>query len=160
MKQSAGILMYKFEDGELRVLLVHPGGPLFAKRDDGFWSIPKGEYLDDEDPLTAAVRELREETGAEIDAAHLPHLVSLGSVRQKSGKVVTAWGFEADFDVTALVSNLFELEWPPRSGLLREYPEVDRGEWFGVEAARVKINSAQAAFIDRLVAWLAAEQEA
>jgi predicted NUDIX family NTP pyrophosphohydrolase len=156
VKQSAGILMYKIEDGELRVLLVHPGGPLFAKRDAGYWSIPKGEYTDDEDALTAAVRELREETGAEIDAeAEAARLVALGSVRQKSGKVVTAWGIEADFDVATLVSNLFELEWPPRSGVLREYPEVDRGEWFGAEAAREKINSAQAEFIDRLAAWLA-----
>jgi predicted NUDIX family NTP pyrophosphohydrolase len=146
VKQSAGILMYKIEDGELRVLLVHPGGPLFAKRDAGYWSIPKGEYTDDEDALTAA------EIDAEAEAARL---VALGSVRQKSGKVVTAWGIEADFDVATLVSNLFELEWPPRSGVLREYPEVDRGEWFGAEAAREKINSAQAEFIDRLAAWLA-----
>ena len=158
MKQSAGILMYKIEDGELRVLLVHPGGPLFTKRDAGWWSIPKGEYTDDEDALAAAVRELREETGAEIDAAR-DRLVELGSVRQKSGKVVTAWAVEADFDVTTLVSNLFELEWPPRSGVRREYPEVDRGEWFGVEAAREKINSAQAALVDRLAAWLAENSE-
>ncbi|WP_323746024.1 NUDIX domain-containing protein [Catenulispora pinisilvae] len=152
MKQSAGILMYQVEGGKLRVLLVHPGGPLFTKRDAGWWSIPKGEYTDDEDAVAAAVRELREETGAEIDASGL---VELGSVRQKSGKVVTAWAAEADFDVTTLVSNLFELEWPPRSGVMREYPEVDRGEWFGPEAAREKINSAQAAFIDRLEALLA-----
>jgi predicted NUDIX family NTP pyrophosphohydrolase len=151
MKQSAGILLYRFEDGELRVLLVHPGGPLFTKRDAGWWSIPKGEYLDDEDAMTAAVRELQEETGAVVDPAEL---IELGSVRQKSGKVVTAWGVEADFDVTTLVSNLFQLEWPPRSGVLREYPEVDRGEWFGADEARAKINSAQAAFVDRLEAWL------
>ena len=151
-KQSAGILMYKIEDGELRVLLVHPGGPLFTKRDAGWWSIPKGEYSGDEDAMAAAVRELREETGAEVEVSNL---VELGSVRQKSGKVVTAWGVEMDFDVTTLVSNLFELEWPPRSGVRREYPEVDRGEWFGPEAAREKVNSAQAAFIDRLEALLA-----
>ena len=112
MKRSAGILMYRIEDGELRVLLVHPGGPLFTKKDAGWWSIPKGEYLDDEDAILAAVRELQEETGAVVDPADL---IELGSVRQKSGKVVTAWGIEADFDVTTLVSNLFELEWPPRS---------------------------------------------
>ncbi|MBS2539097.1 NUDIX domain-containing protein [Catenulispora sp. NF23] len=152
MKQSAGILMYQVEGGRLRVLLVHPGGPLFTKRDAGWWSIPKGEYTGDEVAVAAAVRELREETGAEVDASGL---VELGSVRQKSGKVVTAWAAEADFDVTTLVSNLFELEWPPRSGVMREYPEVDRGEWFGPEAAREKINSAQAAFIDRLEALLA-----
>jgi predicted NUDIX family NTP pyrophosphohydrolase len=151
VKRSAGILMYRFEDAELRVLLVHPGGPLFTKRDAGWWSIPKGEYHDDEDAITAAVRELQEETGAVVETAGL---VELGSVRQKSGKVVTAWAVEADFDVTTLVSNLFELEWPPRSGVLREYPEVDRGEWFGAEEARGKINSAQAAFVDRLEAWL------
>jgi len=151
VKQSAGILMYRIEDGELRVLLVHPGGPLFTKKDAGWWSIPKGEYHDDEHAIVAAVRELQEETGAVVDPADL---IELGSVRQKSGKVVTAWGVEADFDVTTLVSNLFVLEWPPRSGVMREYPEIDRGEWFGTEAARVKINSAQAAFIDRLEAWL------
>lgn len=154
MKQSAGILLYRIEDGELRVLLVHPGGPLFTKRDAGWWSIPKGEFTDDEDALAAAVRELREETGADVGDAPM---VELGSVRQKSGKVVTAWGVEAEFDVTTLVSNVFELEWPPRSGVRREYPEVDRAEWFGVEAAREKINSAQAAFVDRLVARLAEE---
>ena len=156
MKQSAGILLYRIEDGELRVLLVHPGGPLFTKRDAGWWSIPKGEFTDDEDALAAAVRELREETGADVGDAPM---VELGSVRQKSGKVVTAWGVEAEFDVTTLVSNVFELEWPPRSGVRREYPEVDRAEWFGVEAAREKINSAQAAFVDRLVARLAEESE-
>jgi predicted NUDIX family NTP pyrophosphohydrolase len=147
--------MYKVEDGELRVLLVHPGGPLFTKRDEGWWSVPKGEYTGDEDPMAAALRELREETGARIEAGDA-ELVPLGSVRQKSGKVVTAWAVEADFDVTTLVSNLFEMEWPPRSGVLREFPEVDRGEWFGADEARVKINSAQAEFVDRLEAWLAA----
>lgn len=152
MKRSAGVLMYRVEEGELLVLLVHPGGPLFTRRDLGWWSIPKGEYLDDEDPITAAVRELREETGAEVDVTQL---VELGSVRQKSGKVVTGWAVEADFDVTVLVSNMFELEWPPHSGVRREFPEVDRAEWFGARAAREKINSAQAAFIDRLEALLA-----
>ena len=153
MKQSAGILMYKVDDGDVQVLLVHPGGPLFAKRDEGFWSIPKGEYGDDEAPLAAAVRELREETGAAIDDTM--QLLELGSVKQKNGKVVVAWGAEADFDVSTLVSNTFELEWPPRSGVNREYPEIDRGEWFGVEAARAKINAAQAAFLDRLMELLA-----
>jgi len=153
MKQSAGILMYKVDDGDVQVLLVHPGGPLFAKRDEGFWSIPKGEYGDDEAPLAAAVRELQEETGAAIDDTM--QLLELGSVKQKNGKVVVAWGAEADFDVSTLVSNTFELEWPPRSGVNREYPEIDRGEWFGVEAARAKINAAQAAFLDRLMELLA-----
>lgn len=152
MKQSAGILMYKHEDGELRVLLVHPGGPLFAKRDLGWWTIPKGEFIDGEEPIAAAVRELWEETGAEVDAAQL---AELGSVRQKSGKVVSAWSVEADFDVTRLESNTFELEWPPHSGKVREFPEVDRGEWFSVQEARAKINAAQAAFLDRLQALLA-----
>jgi len=153
MKQSAGILMYKVHGGDVQVLLVHPGGPLFAKRDEGFWSIPKGEYGDDEAPLAAAVRELQEETGAAIDDTM--QLLELGSVKQKNGKVVIAWGAEADFDVSTLVSNTFELEWPPRSGVNREYPEIDRGEWFGVEAARAKINAAQAAFLDRLMELLA-----
>jgi len=151
VKQSAGILMYKRQDGELRVLLVHPGGPLFTKKDLGWWTIPKGEFIDGEQPAAAAVRELWEETGAEIDAAQL---VELGSVRQKSGKVVSAWGIEADFDVTRLKSNTFELEWPPHSGTVREFPEVDRGEWFSVQAARAKINAAQASFLDRLEALL------
>lgn len=154
MKQSAGVLMYKVEDGELRVLLVHPGGPLFARRDEGWWSIPKGEFVDGEDAVSAAVRELWEETGAKVDAERL---VGLGSVRQKSGKVVSAWCVEGDFDVAGLVSNTFQMEWPPRSGVVREFPEVDRGEWFGAEAARVKMNSAQAAFVDRLEALLADE---
>ena len=145
--------MYKVDDGDVQVLLVHPGGPLFAKRDEGFWSIPKGEYGDDEAPLAAAVRELQEETGAAIDDTM--QLLELGSVKQKNGKVVIAWGAEADFDVSTLVSNTFELEWPPRSGVNREYPEIDRGEWFGVEAARAKINAAQAAFLDRLMELLA-----
>ncbi|NUR61816.1 MAG: NUDIX domain-containing protein [Catenulispora sp.] len=152
MRRSAGVLLYRIEEGELRVLLVHPGGPLFTKRDLGWWSIPKGEYLEDEDPIMAAVRELREETGAEVN---LDELIELGSVRQKSGKVVTGWAVEADFDVSVLVSNMFELEWPPRSGVMREFPEVDRAEWFPAEMARKKINSAQAEFIDRLEALLA-----
>jgi predicted NUDIX family NTP pyrophosphohydrolase len=149
--------MYKVVDGELRVLLVHPGGPLFTRRDDGWWSIPKGEFIDGEDAVTAAVRELWEETGAKVDAERL---VELGSVRQKSGKVVSAWCVEGDFDVAGLVSNTFELEWPPRSGKVQEFPEVDRGEWFGADAARAKINSAQAAFIDRLEALLTGTQAA
>lgn len=153
MKQSAGILMYKLEDGELRVLLAHPGGPLFAKRDLGWWTIPKGEPIEGEEPAATAVRELWEETGAEVDAARL---VELGSVRQKGGKVVSAWGVEADFDVAQLKSNTFELEWPPRSGTVREFPEVDRGEWFSVQEARARINAAQAEFLDRLEALLAA----
>jgi predicted NUDIX family NTP pyrophosphohydrolase len=154
MRRSAGVLLYRIEDGELRVLLVHPGGPLFTKRDLGWWSIPKGEYLEGEDPIMAAVRELREETGAEVA---VEELIELGSVRQKSGKVVTGWAVEADFDVSVLVSNMFELEWPPRSGVMREFPEVDRAEWFPADVARQKINSAQAEFIDRLEALLAEE---
>ena len=152
MRRSAGVLLYRIEGGELRVLLVHPGGPLFTKRDLGWWSIPKGEYLDGEDPIMAAVRELREETGAEV---RVEELIELGSVRQKSGKVVSGWAVEADFDVSVLVSNMFELEWPPRSGVMREFPEVDRAEWFPADVARKKINSAQAEFIDRLEALLA-----
>ena len=151
MKRSAGILMYRFEDGELRVLLVHPGGPLFTNKDAGWWSIPKGEYHEGEDPMAAAVRELQEETGAVVGTGDL---TPLGTVRQRGGKVVAAWCAEADFDVTTLVSNTFDLEWPPGSGRFQETPEIDRAEWFAPAEARAKLNPAQAEFVDRLEAML------
>jgi predicted NUDIX family NTP pyrophosphohydrolase len=147
MKFSAGILLYKVEDGDLKVLLVHPGGPFFAKKDLGSWSIPKGEHGEDDDPAEAAVRELREETGIEIAAKEL---TSLGTVRQKGGKQVSGWCVAGDFDVADLVSNTFQLTWPPQSGQVREFPEVDRAEWFSAEEAVLRMNSAQAEFIERL----------
>jgi predicted NUDIX family NTP pyrophosphohydrolase len=151
-KQSAGILVYKVVDGEVRVLLVHPGGPFWAKKDLGAWSLPKGEYEDPADPLQAALRELAEETTLEVSAEDC---VPLGTVKQKSGKVVTAWAAPADFDTARLRSNTFQLEWPPRSGKLREFPEVDRAEWFDPATAREKLVPAQAAFVDRLLEHLA-----
>lgn len=147
-RRSAGVLMYKRVDHGLEVLLVHPGGPFWARKDLGAWSIPKGEYEEGEDPLAAAVREFREETGAEIAA---DALVPLGEVKLRSGKVIMAWGLEGDFDVAGLVSNTFETEWPPKSGKRQEFPEVDRAEWFEPQAAKEKLNSALAPLVDRLI---------
>jgi predicted NUDIX family NTP pyrophosphohydrolase len=130
----------------LEVLLVHPGGPLWARKDDSAWSIPKGELDDDEDPLSAARREFEEETGGTPEEP----FVALDPVRQPSGKVVCVWAAEGEFDVSRLVSNLFEMEWPPRSGRRMEFPEVDRAGWFTVDAARRKIVPGQAAFLDQL----------
>lgn len=149
-KVSAGIILYTIADRQLRVLLVHPGGPFWAKKDLGAWSIPKGEYEEGDDPLAAALRELGEETGlrlADVD------LIALDAVKQKNGKVVTAWAAEHDFDVAALVSNTFEMEWPRGTGT-REFPEVDRAEWFVPSLAREKLVAAQAEFVDRLISKL------
>ncbi len=148
--QSAGILLFRVAGGAPEVLLVHPGGPFWAKKDLGAWSIPKGECEDGEGPRECALRELEEELGA-VPALAADSLIDLGSVRQKAGKVVHAWAAEGDFDPAALRSNAFTIEWPPRSGAQREFPEVDRAEWFAPAAARRKILAAQAAFIDRLL---------
>ena len=133
------------------MLLVHPGGPYWAKKDLGAWSIPKGLVEDGEEPLGCALRELEEELGSSFSFAD-DALIELGSVRQKAGKLVHCWAVEADFDPATLRSNTFSLEWPPRSGVEREFPEVDRAEWFGIEQARGKIIAAQAEFLDRLKA--------
>jgi predicted NUDIX family NTP pyrophosphohydrolase len=154
-RRSAGILLYRHRDGRPELLLVHPGGPLWAKRDAGAWSIPKGEYAEDEDPRACALRELEEELGA---APALDGLVDLGSARQKSGKVVRAWAARGDFDPGTLRSNTFELEWPPRSGRREEFPEVDRAAWLAPARARDKIVSGQAVFIDRLLEHLGSGQ--
>jgi predicted NUDIX family NTP pyrophosphohydrolase len=147
-KRSAGILLHRrSDDGTLEVLLVHPGGPFWAKKDLGAWSIPKGEYEDDEDALAAARREFAEELGS---PAADGELVALGEVRQKSGKVVTAWALEGDIDADTVTSNTFTMEWPPRSGRTREFPEVDRAAWFGLDEARERILPAQAPLLDRL----------
>jgi len=151
-KQSAGILLYRRRGGEPEVLLVHPGGPFWAKKDAGAWSIPKGEYDDAEDALACARREFEEELG-EAPPAGDP--AELGTARQAGGKLVTAWALEGDLDAAAVSSNTFTVEWPPRSGVMREFPEVDRAEWFPLGEARRRINSAQAAFVDRLEAALA-----
>ncbi|MDK1385869.1 RNA pyrophosphohydrolase [Ensifer psoraleae] len=145
-KRSAGILLYKHENGALRVLLVHPGGPFWSNRDLGAWSIPKGEYDPDEQPEAAARREFLEETGIAMNGA----LELLGELRQKSGKLVTAYAGESDLDITDIRSNMFEMEWPPHSGKTQAFPEVDRAGWFSVPEAREKINASQLPFIDRL----------
>lgn len=149
-KRSAGILLYRRVGVELEVLLVHPGGPFWANKDSGAWSIPKGEYPADEEPLACALRELEEELGS-APAIDTDALLDLGEVRQKSGKVVRAWAAAGDFDPATLRSNTFTLEWPPRSGHQREFPEVDRAGWFAPELAKEKLLPAQAPFVDRLL---------
>jgi predicted NUDIX family NTP pyrophosphohydrolase len=146
---SAGILLFRHPGEALEVLLVHPGGPYWAKKDLGAWSIPKGLVEEDEEPLKCALRELEEELGSPFAFA-AEALIELGSVRQKAGKLVHCWAAEGDFDPVTLRSNTFSMEWPPRSGTEREFPEVDRAEWFGLEEARAKIIPAQADFLDRL----------
>jgi predicted NUDIX family NTP pyrophosphohydrolase len=147
-KLSAGLLVYRRIDEGLEVLLVHPGGPYWAKKDDGAWSIPKGEYEPDEDPLRVALREFEEETG--MAPPDPEDAVSLGELRQPSGKVVRAWAVAGDVDVTEVHSNTFEMEWPPRSGRTQEFPEVDRAGWFGPDEARRKLLRGQLEFVDRL----------
>jgi predicted NUDIX family NTP pyrophosphohydrolase len=149
MKRSAGILLYRAAGNGPEVLLVHPGGPFWAKKDAGAWSIPKGEIDEGEEARACALRELREELGSPPELAP-EDLIELGSVRQRA-KVVDAWAAEADFDPATLASLTFSMEWPPRSGREREFPEVDRAEWFDPEAARQKILPAQAELIDRLL---------
>ena len=144
MKQSAGILLHR--GGE--VLLVHPGGPFWAKKDAGAWSIPKGEYEEGDDPRAAALREFEEELGSALPAG--TELVELGTVKQKSGKRITAFAAEGDLDAETISSNTFEMEWPPRSGRMQAFPEVDRAGWFSIEEAREKLNPAQAEFLVRL----------
>jgi predicted NUDIX family NTP pyrophosphohydrolase len=145
-KQSAGILLYRLENKILEVFLVHPGGPFWAKKDLGAWSIPKGEF-EEEDPLAAAKREFAEETGMAVDG----EAIALDPQKQKSGKVVYAWAIEGDLDPADLHSNTFEMDWPPRSGKRQTFLEVDSGEWFSVEDAFQKINPGQAGFIEELV---------
>jgi predicted NUDIX family NTP pyrophosphohydrolase len=139
--------MYRQPDGRLEVLLVHPGGPVWARRDEGAWSIPKGEYEDGEEPLAAAHREFAEELGS---APPDGEMVDLGEIRQKSGKRVRAWALAGDLETEGTQSNTFTMEWPPRSGRTAEFPEVDRAEWMPVERARERINPAQVALLDRL----------
>jgi predicted NUDIX family NTP pyrophosphohydrolase len=154
-RRSAGILLYRRPGPEPEVLLVHPGGPFWAKKDDGAWSIPKGEDADDEDPRAAALREFEEELGtAPPDGADA--LLDLGEVRQRSGKVVTAYALEGDLDASAISSNTFPMEWPPRSGRTQDFPEVDRAGWFAPADARAKLNPAQAELVDRLLERLTA----
>jgi predicted NUDIX family NTP pyrophosphohydrolase len=153
-KKSAGILMFRRRYGILEVFLVHPGGPFWAKKDAGAWSVPKGEYGDEEDPLEAARREFREETGCEPSGDFIP----LTPRKQASGKMVTAWAMEGDCDASAIRSNSFTLEWPPKSGKHREFPEVDRAGWFSIAAAKVKILQGQAGFLDELMKSIGKEE--
>jgi predicted NUDIX family NTP pyrophosphohydrolase len=157
-KRSAGILLFRHGGEGVEVLLVHPGGPFWKRRDEGAWSIPKGEIEPGEEPLAAALRELAEELGPapELDPEAL---IGLGSVRQRAGKVVEAWAAEGEFDPGQLRSIEFEMEWPPRSDTQASFPEVDRAEWFTPEAARAKILAGQAPLLDRLLERLDAGAE-
>jgi predicted NUDIX family NTP pyrophosphohydrolase len=160
MPASAGILLYREAPGgapALQVLLVHPGGPIWARRDAGAWSIPKGEIEPGEDPLDAARREFAEELGTPPPDAEP---LDLGEVHLRSGKRVRAWALRGDLDASGIVSVTFEMTWPPRSGTTQEFPEVDRAEWFGLELAKAKLNPAQAAFVDRLAETLDPSREA
>ena len=150
-KRSAGLLLYRRKKGVLEVLLVHPGGPFWTEKDLGAWSVPKGEIQKGEEPLASARREFLEETGFNPEGTFVP----LKPITQKSGKIVVCWAIEGDLDPAQVHSNTFKMEWPARSGRFREFPEVDRAAFFGLEEARQKINSAQARFLTELEALLA-----
>jgi predicted NUDIX family NTP pyrophosphohydrolase len=155
-KQAAGILLYRQGPSGLEVLLAHPGGPLWAKKDLGAWTIPKGQFGDSESALDAAKREFEEEMGSAANG----EFAELGSIRQPSGKVVHAFTAESDFDVTSVKSNLFTLEWPPKSGRNGQFPEVDRAGWFSIDEARQRILKGQEPFIDRLLTLLQSQSRA
>ncbi len=146
-KTSAGLLLYRKRKDGIEVFLAHPGGPFFKKKDAGAWSIPKGEIGEGEDPLVAAKREFEEETGCTPEGRFLP----LSPVKQKSGKIVMSWAVEGRCDADSITSNTFNLEWPPKSGRMQEFPEVDRAAWFSIEEAKQKINPAQAGLLDELI---------
>ena len=153
-RTSAGILLYRHGASGPEVLLGHMGGPFWAKKDDGAWSIPKGEHGPDEEPLAVAHREFEEELGSPVPSADL---VPLGECRVTRVKVLTVWACEGDLDAEACRSNTFELEWPPRSGRMQEFPEIDRAAWFVVDEARAKLVKGQVPFLDRLLEWMAAQ---
>jgi predicted NUDIX family NTP pyrophosphohydrolase len=146
-KKSAGLLLFRKSSKGLEVFLVHPGGPFWANKDEGSWSIPKGEFNEEEEPLAAAIREFKEETGF----TPCGNSISLEPIKQPSGKIVFAWAMECDIDPEKLKSNIFSLEWPPKSGKIQEFPEVDRGGWFTLESAGKKILKGQAGFLEQLV---------
>jgi len=146
-KKSAGILLYRFTNKNLEVLLVHPGGPFWKNKDEGAWSVPKGEFEDDEEPLAAAIREMKEETGVTLKG----DFIELTPIKQKSGKLVYAFAKEYDLDPSQIKSNEFEMEWPPRSGKKRSFPEIDKAEWFDIKTAKEKIIAAQWPLIDELI---------
>lgn len=145
-KNSAGFLLYRIRSGALEVFLVHPGGPFWAKKDAGAWSIPKGESEEGADPLETAKREFFEETGSAIDGK----FIALTTLKQRSGKLVHAWAVEGDIDASSVSSNSFSMEWPPRSGKQHEFPEVDKGEWFTIPVARERLQAGQCGFLDEL----------
>jgi predicted NUDIX family NTP pyrophosphohydrolase len=147
LKKSAGILLYKKVNKQLFILLVHPGGPFWKNKDAGHWSIPKGEFSDEENAFDAAIREFEEETGTRLSG----DFIELVPVKLKSGKLVYAWTLESDIDVDAIESNTFEIEWPPKSGILKSFPEIDKAVWFTVEEALEKINAAMGDLILQLV---------
>ncbi len=150
-KLSAGLLMYRYRNEELEVFLVHPGGPFWAKKDAGSWSIPKGEFSEEEEGLRAAKREFEEETGFQPPDSSFQQLTP---IKQSGGKIVHAWAVEGNCDPEKLVSNTFPMEWPPKSGKIQEFPEVDRGEWFTIETAKEKIVKGQIGFFDELAELL------
>lgn len=147
MKQSAGILLYKIDAGEIFVFLAHPGGPYWKNKDSGAWTIPKGELNENEDPLKAAIREFEEESGIKLSGAFIP----LNSVKLKSGKLIHAWALEKDLDASVIKSNEVEIEWPPKTGKKIMIPEIDKAEWYSVDIALQKVNPAQADLISQLV---------
>lgn len=147
-KNSAGILLYRFNDNSLEVLLVHPGGPYFTKKDSGAWSIPKGEFMPEENPLDAAKREFKEETGLGILGTDF---IELSPIEQKNNKTVYAWAIPGNIDTSIIKSNTFELEWPPKSGRKQTFPEIDKGAWFDVSIAKTKINERQVPLLEELV---------
>jgi predicted NUDIX family NTP pyrophosphohydrolase len=153
-KQSAGLLVYRRKAGALEIFLVHPGGPFWAKKDAGAWSIPKGEFAEDEEKLIAARREFREETGLALDGAFL----ELAPVKQTGGKLVFAWAIEQDLDASAVRSNTFAMEWPPKSGQTKEFPEIDRAAWFAWPLALDKILKGQRPLILQLLARLGSDR--
>lgn len=156
-KQSAGLLMYKIEDGVLTVLIAHPGGPIFKNKDEGFWGIPKGEFSDGEPAFDAARREFREETGMKAEAEHY---IPLGSVLQKGGKTVVAWAFEGDWEVgQPPMSNVFKLEWPPKSGIIHDVPEIDEVFMATLPEVKKKMKFEQQIFVARLIEYLSEQQK-
>jgi predicted NUDIX family NTP pyrophosphohydrolase len=146
-KRSAGIVLYRLKNRELEIFLVHPGGPFWINKDAGAWSIPKGEIEEGEDPLAVAVREFKEETGQQITG----DFEQLQPVKQKAGKIITAWAVKGNVDENRIISNTFEIEWPPKSGKMRAFPEIDKAEWFGIADARDKINPGQVGLLDELI---------
>lgn len=149
MKKSAGLLLYRIKNKIPEVFLVHPGGPYWSKKEIGAWSIPKGEIEESEDPFFAAIREMKEETGIAIDIP-LENFFRLSEVKQKSGKIVIAWAAEMDFNIEKIKSNLFEMEWPPKSGKSQSFPEIDKAGWFSFESAREKIIPGQIPLLEEL----------